>query len=259
MLLRIFILFLAASAAFAANFRMYLKDGSYQVVREYEVQNDRVHYFSAERSQWEDIPLELVDLERSKKEAAAKDAAEAAQRAADAAEDAALKSQRAEVARVPMNTGVYHIKDGELVPLKPAEIELDNSGTRSILKVLVPVPLVPGKTTVQIPSQASAYRIDDPAPEFYFRLEQEERLALVRLKNKKKVRVIQEVNILPQTNEMIYEQQTVETFRRQVDTRLYKIYPQQPLEPGEYAIIEFTEGELSDTRVWDFGIGPAAK
>ena len=48
---------LIAATAFAANVKLYLKDGGYHVVREYQVQTDRVHFYSVERSQWEDIPL----------------------------------------------------------------------------------------------------------------------------------------------------------------------------------------------------------
>ena len=54
--------------AWAANLKLYLKDGSYHVVREYQVQTDRVHFYSVERSQWEDIPLDLVDLKRTEAE-----------------------------------------------------------------------------------------------------------------------------------------------------------------------------------------------
>src|SRR5437764_12563320 len=59
-----------AVAAWAANVKLYLKDGSYHVVREYQVQTDRVHFYSIERSQWEDIPLDLVDVKRTESEAA---------------------------------------------------------------------------------------------------------------------------------------------------------------------------------------------
>jgi hypothetical protein len=61
---------LIVAVAWAANVKLYLKDGGYHVVREYQVQTDRVHFYSVERSQWEDIPLDLVDLKRTESEAA---------------------------------------------------------------------------------------------------------------------------------------------------------------------------------------------
>ena len=46
-LLAVFVLTLSA-----ANFKLYLKDGSFHLVREYKVQGDRVNYYSVERSDW---------------------------------------------------------------------------------------------------------------------------------------------------------------------------------------------------------------
>jgi hypothetical protein len=57
-------LFVLAFSAFAGNVKLYLKDGGYQLVREYQVQTDRVRYYSVERSQWEEMPLDLVDPNR---------------------------------------------------------------------------------------------------------------------------------------------------------------------------------------------------
>src|SRR5438445_13530837 len=96
--------------AWAANVKLYLKDGSYHVVREYQVQTDRVHFYSVERSQWEDIPLELVDLKRTE--------AEVEQRKTKLDEDARVIQQEEKVerqleretSRIPQDPGVYWLE-----------------------------------------------------------------------------------------------------------------------------------------------------
>ena len=50
-----------------ATQRLYLKDGSFQLVTEYHLQGDHVHYYSAERAAWEDVPMNLVDLAATQK------------------------------------------------------------------------------------------------------------------------------------------------------------------------------------------------
>src|SRR5579875_1448305 len=59
-----------AFTAWAANIKLYLKDGSYHLVREYQVETDRVRFYSVERSEWEEMPLSLVDLDKTRTEEA---------------------------------------------------------------------------------------------------------------------------------------------------------------------------------------------
>ena len=72
MLLVLSTIVLFAAVAWAVNVKLYLKEGGYQLVREYKVEEDRVRFYSVERRQWEEIPLELVDLKRTQAEAAAR-------------------------------------------------------------------------------------------------------------------------------------------------------------------------------------------
>ena len=69
-LLLFFVVFVLTLSA--ANFKLYLKDGGFQLVREYQVDGDRVKYYSVERSDWEEMPADLVDLKRTDAEAAAR-------------------------------------------------------------------------------------------------------------------------------------------------------------------------------------------
>ena len=250
---RVALLLLLSTVLSAANVKLYLKEGDYQLVREYQVLTDRVRYYSIERSDWEELPLELVDLARTRNEADSRDAALKADLKAEEEEDAAIKAERAEIRAIPQEAGVYYIAaPGKLHPLKAADVTMVTDKKRAILKVLAPIPIIAGKSTAELTGETAAFRITNSRPEFYFRQNMPEGLAIIQLQRKKNARVAETINKIPVAEEILEERKLVPTFKKQIGDMLFKIWPEAPLEPGEYAVIEFTDG-TANLQVWDFG------
>ncbi|MBM3723967.1 MAG: hypothetical protein FJW40_00880 [Acidobacteria bacterium] len=243
----------------AANIKLYLKDGEHHVVREYRVEGDRVRFYSIERADWEEIPSEIVDLKRTENEIQSRQDSVRATEKAEAEEAAAERAELKEIRSVPPETGAYWVDGATIKPLKQAESKLQNNKRRSILKAMTPIPVVNGKATVELDGEHSAFTITEPRPEFYIRLSEIERFAILRLKPGKGVRIVQELTIAPVVNMVTEEKQDlVETFRRQMGSELYKVWPTEPLPPGDYAVVEYTEGKIN-IQVWDFRIAGEGK
>src|SRR5947209_6791192 len=153
-------------AAWAANVKLYLRDGSYHVVREYQVQPDRIHFYSVERSQWEDIPLELVDLPRTANEAKERQTKLEADAKTMDEEEKAVREMEKEVMRIPQDPGAYYILGKETKVMKQAESTVHTDKKRSILKKLSPIPMIEGKGTVELQGAHSQTIIADPEQEF---------------------------------------------------------------------------------------------
>jgi len=239
--------------AFAADIRLYLTDGTYQKVSEYEVQSDRVRFYSTERSAWEEIPLDLIDLDRTESEVAAAEKDQAAEDEFWEREEAAERAHLREVASVPSENGVYWVDGEQMRPLPRAELEVETNKARAALKIFSPVPVFAGKRTVWIAGEQAEVVVESATPTLYFRLDFEERFGLVRLNTNKRdgFRWIEDWTIMPVTEEVAEDHDDVEIFRREVGRGLYQIWPKEPLEPGEYAVVEFSPGE-ANIRAWDF-------
>ena len=235
--------------------RLYLKDGTYQLTNQYEVKSDRVRYYSTERGEWEEIPLELVDLDRTKGELKERETQLAADAKAEAEERAAEKQERKQIASIPTKPGAYYIRGDAMDPLKQAESKIVSDKKRTVLRVLSPIPTVPGKSTVELDGEHAPLHLTDVRPEFYFRLSDYEGVDIVRLTPKKSVRVVENVSILQLKNDRIVDEKfdKIESFKKQEADLLFRVWPMKPLPPGEYALIQYSEGKL-DPQIWDFTI-----
>jgi hypothetical protein len=140
------------------NHRLILKDGTYQIVRKYEIVGERVRYISVERGgEWEELPADLVDWDATRKwerdhtaataeeepSPAMKEAAEIDKE--EAAERDELKARMPEVAKgleLPDEDGVFALDtfEGtpELVELLPTEMSA-NAKNKHGLSTLNPM------------------------------------------------------------------------------------------------------------------------
>jgi hypothetical protein len=238
----------------AANFKLYLKDGGFHLVSEYHVDGDRVRFYSVERSDWEEMPLDLIDVKRTEAETAERQAAVSKVSKAISEEEAAAKEQRAEIQKIPQDPGVYRLENDQLRIFKAAESTVHTDKERTVLRVLSPVPLVPGKATVEVNGDHSANDVTDNKPEFFIQLSQFEAFGIIKLKPQKGVRIAERLTIVPVSKETVEERDLVPVFTKEMsDNGLYKVWPQDPLEKGEYAVIEYTEGKIN-CQLWDFRV-----
>jgi hypothetical protein len=244
-------------AAWAANLKLYLKDGTYHVVREYQVQTDRVHFYSVERSQWEDIPLEMVDLKRTQAEVTDRQTKLDADAKIIEQEEKVERELEKETSRIPQDPGVYWLEGNQAKVIKLAESTVHTNKGRSVLAKLAPIPVVTGKATLELQGAHSANVFTNPEQELFLQLAETERFGLCKLTVKGTVRIVENLTTMPVTNEVVEEPVMVESFQKQLaPSGLYKIWPKEPLPAGEYAVVEYTEGKLN-IQVWDFAIKSA--
>jgi len=248
------LLVLLALGAWAANVKLYLTDGSYQLVSEYQVQSDRIRYYSVERSDWEEIPREMVDLKRTEAEVAERKATVEKEEKIVAEENAAERVVATEKNRIPQDPGVYWLDGKETKVLKVGESAVHSNKGRTVLQKLSPIPTVTGKATLEMNGLHSANIFTDPEQEFYIQLSEPEGFGIAKLTPKGTVRIIENLTYHPIEKDLVVEERTmVEILHRQVADDLYKIWPKDPLEPGEYAVVEYTDGKVN-IQVFDFAI-----
>jgi hypothetical protein len=114
--------------------------------------------------------------------------------------------------------------------------------------------VVSGKQKVMLKGLYAPTVVSSAVPEFYLRLSREQRFGIIRLTQdaKKQMRQVEQWSIMPVTSQVVEQHEPIGVFRREVADGLYKLWPEKPLEPGEYAVVEFSPGE-ANIQVWDFG------
>lgn len=243
--------------------KLVLKDGSFQLVREYRVEGDRVRYFSLDSMQWEQLPGALVDWDATHK-------AEEAQAQAD--QSLVEKVHREEEARkaepisvdasievapgvfLPPGEGAFVVEGRDVFPLQQAEAGAKLSKGRFLEQVLVPIPIVPSRRVVSLKGTKAGFRVTTSEPEFYVRTAdyRQPQMELIRARVRGNTRQIENIDTL---------------FRREAEARntlplqfweiakgIYRFTLSAPLQPGEYALAEIVPGQGMNLYVWDFGV-----
>jgi hypothetical protein len=168
------------------NHRLILKDGSYQIVRKYEVIGNRVRYISVERGgDWEELPEDLIDWPATRKwekqqADLAEQASPAMQEAADldkeeAAQRQSQKEKMPEVARglnLPDQDGVFVLDEyrgiPQLVELVPSTGDLQMARQHGIRSVL---PLQSQTAHVELDGAQAKVQIHVNEPTLYLSLD----------------------------------------------------------------------------------------
>jgi hypothetical protein len=247
--------------------KLMLKDGNFQLVREYQVDGERVRYYSLDRSQWEEIPAALVDWDATRKieaEEVERDAAavrkvekqEQARRAEPIDIDASLEA--APGVFLPPGEGLFAFDGRAILQLAQAEISSKINKRKAVEKVLVPIPIVPTRHMISINGTRARLRVRSSQPEFYLRTGDpgEPRLELVRAPVHGDAREIEKVDQLFGQQHATGE--TVPIQRWLIAGGVYRFTLGQSLEPGEYALIEVVQTDTMSLYVWDFGVDPSA-
>lgn len=258
----VLVLFLTgAPRAGWAAVKLFMKDGTYQLVKSYEVRGDRVRYYSVERSAWEEVPLTLVDFPATER-AQQEEKASSKKQVEEARELDRLKFEQPaetgqEVApgvRLPREEGVFAIDGERVVRMIQSSTELLTDKKRAVLARVLPGPFIKNRVFVVLPGAKAAVRILTTQPVFYAQLADGSgaRLELVAVKPAKEVRVVDKADpSAPGTTSELVAAVPLE--REELQPGLFKLTPTQPLALGEYALGELVQQKLS-LNLWDFGV-----
>src|SRR5260370_22210421 len=148
--------------------KLVLTDGTFQIVREYSVQGDRVRYWSVERSAWEEIPTTLVNWDATHKAEAEQSKQDAELKAKIRATAISEMAKEIDVDRsleikpgvfLPDGGGFYSLEDKQIYEMKQSLAVTKISKGREVGRILSGIPLIPLKMSLEIPDAHAALRL----------------------------------------------------------------------------------------------------
>jgi hypothetical protein len=248
--------------------KLYLKDGSYQLVKSYEVHGDRVRFYSIERSDWEEIPFALVDLAATRrgKTEDAQEALKAIEKAQELEKEhferpADTGQEVAPGVKLPPAEGIYSFDGFRLIRLIQSNGEIVTDKKRLALNLAMPGPIFKNRQFVVLPGTKAAVRISNPQAVFYAQFADGlgGKLKLITVKPGKENRVVESIETRVRPSHASESREALPVTSVQVAPGLFKVTLAQPLSPGEYAFAEVTQSNKLNLDVWDFGIDGSTK
>ena len=245
-----------------------------------EIIGDRVHYMSTERSEWEDLPVSLVDWDATKKyelgqakprknsEVAAVDAEEEAERRQEQEKSPEIKPGL----HLPSQGGIFLLDiyrdNPELIELVQNGGQINANRKNNVLRAAIN-PLAKAKQTIEIKGQHAAVQSHVPQPVIYVNIDMDQdartgpgardisdHFRIVRATRKKDSRVVGNIEVAVY-GKVSQKENYVPTRSEPLNSQWIKVVPTQPLDPGEYALVEML-GKDVNMYVWDFGVSPVA-
>jgi hypothetical protein len=151
--------------------------------------------------------------------------------------------------------GFYVLDGNKIASMQQEKADLHTEKGRELAKIVTGVPLISSKQDMEILGKQAKLRIHTGDAEFYFRTadKREPRLTLLRaeVKGEKRTVAVISTNI---AGRQTFKNREVSLLQWDAARGLYRYTVDQPLESGEYAIIEKTSSQEESMYVWTFGV-----
>jgi hypothetical protein len=267
--------------------RLILRDGTYQSITKYEIQGERIRYFSAERGEWEEVPKSLIDWDATAKFQQDSQQGKLAPEAIELdrqieAERKVEQARSPEVApglRLPDANGIYLLDNyqsqPQIIELQQPGGDVDKNTKSNILRAAIN-PLSGTKKTIDLPESHAKIQAHTTVPSLYLNIDSDEgapatvqaaggppplppaeRFKIIHLEVKGGKRIAGAVKVAV-TGKMKTDERFVAATVTTMTGGWVKLTPTEDLPPGEYAVAEMMGKEAMNLYVWDFGVNPSA-